>query len=218
MCITRNYDEAQIIPVILSTDGSHAGSSGGWAYVKRVGQRISAESGFCAADTSTQAEIEAIYQALLSFPARREIILRVDSVSVIRVVRHLYGDMSEYLRRSEWNAIRAEISEELPSLLRMHQITFFHVKGHAGDADNELCDKLAGQAMRRKIHAVPLVPAKKEPRAPKRKIFRPGSLDHLLPDGRLPEAGVKTVVGAPPREFPRRDPVGIAWALTESVK
>lgn len=219
MCISINYDESQLLPVILSTDGSHFGHDGGWAYVKRVGQFITRDSGYCVAASSTETEVEAIFQALRVFSQPREILLRVDSKSALRFAAHFYHGMQEYLRPNDLKIIRREIRDEIGALLRMHKITFMHVKGHTGDEDNEACDKLAYAAMKKKPLIPPAPPVKKK-RPVKKKVFRGGSLDHLMPDGRLMQRSVTTTLGAPPREFPRPPvpraaPTGIAWALAK---
>jgi ribonuclease HI len=152
----------QTLDVIIYTDGACSGNPGpgGWAAILRhpatgTTKRL---SGGEPRTTNNQMELRAAIEGLRSLKVRRE-------SDPLRV--HLVSD-SEYLIRglTEWmdNWIRndwrrgkkpdsepvknVELWKSLYALSRPHQMSYEHVRGHAGHPENEECDRMAVAAIK----------------------------------------------------------------------
>lgn len=137
--------------VIIHTDGGCLGNPGpgGWAAVLRHGERVHEISGGELATTNNRMELRAAIEALLALKQPCAV--------------HIFTD-SEYLRNGitawikGWKARgwitkdkkpvkNAGLWRDLDSACARHRVTWGWLKGHAGHADNERCDVLAGEVM-----------------------------------------------------------------------
>lgn len=137
--------------VTIHTDGGCEGNPGpgGWAAILRHGKFVRELSGGEPATTNNRMELRAAIEGLqaLKEPCRV----------------HLFTD-SEYLRNGitqwikGWKARgwitkekkpvkNADLWRALDAASAPHQVTWGWLKGHAGHADNERCDVLAGEAI-----------------------------------------------------------------------
>jgi RNA-directed DNA polymerase len=131
--------------IAVSTDGSVlAGGKrrgrdkgpGGWAYVVHATEQSA--SGACPDVTNNHMELLAVLRALCSLPAQNSVIVRTDS----RYVADTFNTFGTV--RTNFDLWR-----ELESIASSRPIKIEWIKGHAGDAHNELVDKLAHEAAKR---------------------------------------------------------------------
>jgi ribonuclease HI len=138
--------------VLLFTDGACSGNPGpgGWAFILRhpVSGKELERSGAERETTNNRMEMIAVIRGLeaLKRPARVELLS--DSTYVGK-------GLSEWLpkwkangwRRREGKQFKPIKNEDLwrrlDELMARHQVTFTHVRGHAGHPENERCDTLA---------------------------------------------------------------------------
>lgn len=129
-------------PIILTTDGSGTviGQAGGWACVLRSGAHVRELSGSAESTTNNLMELEAVCQGLAAITRRQAIVtVRTDSQCVIGWLTGAYTARKPHIHAAV-TRILALIAD------RGYTVTYDHVKGHAGDVDNERCDQLAGEA------------------------------------------------------------------------
>jgi ribonuclease HI len=144
--------------VVLFTDGACSGNPGpgGWAYVLRhpASGRETVDSGGEPTTTNNRMELTAAVRGLacLKRPSRVELVS--DSV-------YVGTGLSEWLprwkeqgwRRKEKGRLvpvkNEDLWRELDRLAGLHSVRFTHVAGHSGHPENELCDRLAVEAVRR---------------------------------------------------------------------
>lgn len=130
-------------------DGSCLGNpgNGGWAYILRFNEHEKKASGAQANTTNNQMELKAVINALKALKEPCEVQLFTDSSYVVK-------GMSEWLEKwqknrwlnSEKKPVKnKELWMELSELLSVHKVKANWLKGHAGHAENELCDKMAKQ-------------------------------------------------------------------------
>lgn len=123
--------------VTIYTDGgcwpTNPGKVGAWGAVLRIGDHYKTFSGRYEGEriTNIHAEMTAALEALraLKKPCRVKV----------------YSDLQLLVKcgNGEWqrNANR-DLWEQIDKLCTMHSVTFYWVKGHSGDFDNELCHNL----------------------------------------------------------------------------
>jgi ribonuclease HI len=138
--------------VVLYADGACSGNPGpgGWAFILRhpaSGKQIE-RSGAERQTTNNRMEMTAVIRGL-------ETLKRASSVEVVTDSVYVGKGFSEWLPKWKANGWRrregsrwAEIKNEdlwrrLDELLAKHRVSFTHVRGHSGHAENERCDALA---------------------------------------------------------------------------
>jgi ribonuclease HI len=143
--------------VILYTDGACSGNPGpgGWGFILRhpkSGKEIE-RSGGEAETTNNRMEMLAVIEGL-------KILTRSTSVELVCDSKYVLQGLKEWMPRWKENGWKRktressstlkniELWQELDNLVSKHQITFTHVKGHAGHPENERCDKLATEAVK----------------------------------------------------------------------
>jgi ribonuclease HI len=138
--------------VRIYTDGSCLGNPGpgGWAAILQHGEHEKALSGSEPDTTNNRMELTAAIKALQSLKQPCRVELYSDS-------EYLKRGVSEWLpgwRRRGWRrkggALKnLDLWQELDQQLKLHQIEWHWVRGHAGHRENERVDRLAKQAIRR---------------------------------------------------------------------
>lgn len=141
----------------LWTDGASSGTSaapGGWAFILRAldGTKLLRElerSGGETETTNNRMELMAVLEGLRALTGER-VTLTVfsDSEYVVKAfMENWIGRWESHGWRKTKNAkrlvVNADIWRELVPLVRAHDVTFQHVRGHAGTALNERVDRLA---------------------------------------------------------------------------
>ncbi len=135
--------------VVIYTDGGCEGNPGpgGWGAVVRHGESVRELAGGEPATTNNRMELRAAIEALASLTERSEVCLYTDS-------QYVRNGITQWIRgwkRKGWvTAAKAPVKnvdlwQRLDQLAGQHQVNWKWVKGHAGHADNERCDGLAGR-------------------------------------------------------------------------
>lgn len=137
--------------VIIYTDGACRGNPGpgGWGVVLRYGDHEKLLSGAEDHTTNNRMELMAAIEGLnlLKTPCRVEFF--TDSQYVQKGIRDwLQGWKKNNWKKSDKTAVKnADLWQALDQAASRHEVSWHWVKGHNGDRDNELADRLANQAI-----------------------------------------------------------------------
>ena len=139
--------------VIVSTDGACSGNPGpgGYAARLRFGDMIKDISGYESHTTNNRMELRAVIEAIMVLKKPCDILIRTDSQIVCNAIANLES-MPAAGWKTKTGARRANC-DLLQQIYKVkhdgeHQLRFEYVKGHAGDADNEVCDSMAKEEIR----------------------------------------------------------------------
>jgi ribonuclease HI len=138
--------------ITIYTDGACAGNPGpgGWAAVI-LGPERREIMGFEAATTNNRMELTAALEGLRALPTGAEVHLHTDS-------QYVRNGMHEWLARWKRNGWRTadkkpvkneDLWRALDEAATAHRVHWHWVRGHDGDPENERCDALANEAIRR---------------------------------------------------------------------
>lgn len=139
--------------VILYTDGACSGNPGvgGWGAVlifKGFEKRISdAEQ----STTNNRMELTAVIEGLKCLKEPCEVEIYSDSAYTVNGFNNgwIYGwEKSGFKKADNKPVLNDDLWRELLSLTRIHRVTFIKVKGHADNEYNNICDKLATDAVK----------------------------------------------------------------------
>ena len=139
--------------VTVYTDGACLGNPGpgGWAALLIADGETRELSGYEPQTTNNRMELRAAVEALRALPDGTEIDLHTDS-------QYLRTGMSEWLARWKRNGWRTadrkpvknvDLWQDLDALAARHVVRWHWVRGHCGHPENERCDALANEAIRR---------------------------------------------------------------------
>lgn len=146
------------VEVVLYTDGACSGNPGpgGWAFILEhlpTGKRVEA-SGAEWDTTNNRMEMLSVVNGLkrLNRPTRVKVVS--DSNYLVQgMTSWIKGWKKNNWRRKTNNGFEPvkneDIWKELDQLAQTHQVTFEHVRGHAGHPENERCDELAVEAYKK---------------------------------------------------------------------
>lgn len=133
--------------VIYSDGGCHGNPGpGGWAAVLAYGTRRKEISGGAPATTNNRMELQAAIAALGALQEPCEVEFHTDS-------QYVKNGITRWLpswKRNGWRTAakqpvkNADLWRALDAGVSAHQVRWHWVKGHAGQAENERCDELAG--------------------------------------------------------------------------
>ncbi|MBE6581013.1 MAG: ribonuclease HI [Ruminococcaceae bacterium] len=134
--------------VDIYTDGACRGNPGrgGWGAVLVYGKHERELSGGDPHTTNNRMELCGVIAALSALREPCEVTLTSDSRYVVEAVNNGWA---EGWRARGWKkadkspALNVDLWEQLLGLLKKHKVTFCWVRGHAGHAYNERCDRLA---------------------------------------------------------------------------
>ena len=144
--------------VTIHTDGGCEGNPGpgGWAAVLRYGSVVREVSGGEPATTNNRMELQAAISALDALKRPCAVDLFTDSAYLRNgITRWIKGWKAKGWRTANRQPVKNEdLWRQLDELAAHHHIEWHWLKGHAGHADNERCDELAGVEMAklRKTH------------------------------------------------------------------
>lgn len=150
--MTQSSVEAEQVEIF--TDGACSGNPGpgGWGVVLRQGEVETELSGFEARTTNNRMELTAVVEALRKLDdSTCKIVITTDSL-------YLKDGITTWIKnwkRNGWKTSGREpvknrdLWEAIDSAARQHQIEWRWVRGHRGHPENERCDELARDAIRR---------------------------------------------------------------------
>ena len=135
------------------TDGACLGNPGpgGWAALILDTDPPRELSGYEPQTTNNRMELRAAVEALRAIPDGSEVDLHTDS-------QYVRTGMSEWLARWKRNGWRTadkkpvknvDLWQALDALAQRHLVRWHWVRGHCGHPENERCDALANEAIRR---------------------------------------------------------------------
>ena len=139
--------------VDIYTDGACSGNPGpgGWAAVLVFGPLRKELSGAEPDTTNNRMEITAAIRALEILKEQCEITLTTDSQYLRQgITKWMFAWKKNGWKTSNKQPVKnQDLWMRLDRLTRKHEITWEWVKGHADHPENERCDKLAREAIRR---------------------------------------------------------------------
>ena len=139
--------------VTIFTDGACEGNPGpgGWAAILVSGQHRREISGYAPQTTNNRMELQAALEAVRTLRQPCEVDLYTDS-------QYLRNGMEKWLakwKRTGWRTAgkkpvkNADLWEQLDAAAQGHVVRWHWVRGHDGHPENERCDELANEAIRR---------------------------------------------------------------------
>ncbi|MDE5667111.1 MAG: ribonuclease HI [Clostridia bacterium] len=139
--------------VTLYTDGACSGNpgAGGWGAVlmfKGFEKRI---SGAERSTTNNRMELTAVIEGLKCLKEPCEVTVYSDSAYTVNAFINgwVYGwEKSGYIKSDNKPVLNEDLWRELLALTRVHRVSFIKVKGHADNEYNNICDKLATDAVK----------------------------------------------------------------------
>lgn len=136
--------------VTISTDGACLGNPGpgGWGAILRSGAHEKEISGAEPDTTNNRMELTAAIRGLQALKQRSDVILRTDSTYVRSgILQWVKGWQRNGWKTSAKQPVKNEdLWRELIAACEEHEVEWRWVKGHAGDPDNEIADRLATNA------------------------------------------------------------------------
>lgn len=139
--------------VIIYTDGACDPNpgAGGWAALLRYKGRDKKLTGSEPDTTNNRMELTAAVQALQALKRPSRVDLFTDSEYLRRgITEWLPRWRARNWRRKGGALANVDLWQALSAATRSHQIEWHWVRGHAGDRNNRLVDRMARQAIRRK--------------------------------------------------------------------
>ena len=139
--------------ITIFTDGACEGNPGpgGWAAVLLWDSHRREISGYDPATTNNRMELTAALEALRALKERCQVDLHTDS-------QYVRNGMQQWLAKWKRNGWRtsgkkevknADLWEALDRAAQAHDVHWHWVRGHDGNVENERCDVLANEAIRR---------------------------------------------------------------------
>ena len=140
--------------VTIYTDGGAQPNPGpgGYGAVLRYGEHVKELSGGFRLTTNNRMEILAAVAALETLKEPCQVILHSDSRYVVDAMTQSWAKRwrsKGWMRNKTDKALNPDLWERLLNAAERHKVEWRWVKAHVGITDNERCDQLAGQALRR---------------------------------------------------------------------
>lgn len=131
----------------IYTDGACSGNPGpgGWAAILMYNGTEKILSGNASDTTNNRMELTAIIRALAALTEPCNVTVYTDSAYSVNPIA--LGWLEKW-RRSDWKGSSGKVKnidlwKRLTALASIHSVNFVKVKGHADDANNNRCDKIA---------------------------------------------------------------------------
>ena len=139
--------------VIIYTDGACSGNPGigGWGAVLMYKNSEKRISGAFGETTNNRMEITAVIEGLKMLKEPCEVEIYSDSAYTVNAFTN--GWVDEWIKNGFKKAdgkpvLNADLWQELIDYTHIHSVKFIKVKGHADDKYNNICDKLATDAVK----------------------------------------------------------------------
>lgn len=139
--------------VTLYTDGACSGNPGvgGWGAVLMYGNAEKRISGAEASTTNNRMEMTAVIEGLKCLKEPCEVDVYSDSAYTVNAFENgwIYNWQKNSFKKADNKPVlNVDLWEELLKLTRTHKVRFIKVKGHADNEYNNICDKLATDAVK----------------------------------------------------------------------
>ena len=134
--------------VIIYTDGACSGNPGpgGWGTILDYKGRQKELSGGERKTTNNRMELTAVIEGLKALKEKCIVTVITDSKYVSDGINLGWAKSwkaNNWRKKDKKPALNPELWDELLSLIDSHVVTVKWIKGHAGNPENERCDKLA---------------------------------------------------------------------------
>jgi ribonuclease HI len=134
--------------VAIYTDGACLGNPGpgGYGVILQYGDHRKELSGGYQLTTNNRMELTAAIRGLAALKEPCQVQLISDSEYLVNAIEKGWArrwQANGWYRQNKKMAENRDLWEELLRLCEKHQVCFEWVKGHAGHAENERCDRLA---------------------------------------------------------------------------
>lgn len=141
--------------VYIYSDGACSGNPGpgGYGVILRCEGKEMELSGGEKDTTNNRMELMGVITGLEALKYPCKVIFQTDSKYVVDSVTKGWArswKKNNWVKSDKKPALNSDLWERLLALLDKHDVTFTWIKGHAGHAENERCDKLA--VMQRDLH------------------------------------------------------------------
>lgn len=138
--------------VIIYTDGGCDPNPGpgGYGIVLHYGTTRKTLSGGFRRTTNNRMEMYAAIRALESLKEPCQVTLYSDSSYLVKSMRKGWARRwkeNNWMRIPDERAVNADLWERLLELCEIHTVNFVWIKGHAGNTENEVCDRLSSAAL-----------------------------------------------------------------------
>lgn len=145
--------------VEIFTDGACLGNPGpgGWAALLRYGNSEKEISGHDSHTTNNRMELTAVIEALSLLKGKCTVRITTDSKYVVDSVnlgRAAQWRLKGWKKSDNKPALNSDLWEKLLDASARHDCTFLWIRGHAGQAENERCDKIAVRQAKAAAEAV----------------------------------------------------------------
>lgn len=141
------------VPVEIYVDGSCLGNPGpgGYGSILRFGDVEKEISGSAAHTTNNRMEMMALIEALRQLKRPCRVRLFTDSQYLMKgITQWVPGWIKKnWVNAQKKPVLNRDLWEEILRLSRPHQIEWNWVRGHNGHKENERCDRLAKEALKR---------------------------------------------------------------------
>ena len=137
--------------VKIYTDGACSGNPGpgGYGVILQYGDKRKELSKGYRNTTNNRMELMAIIAGLSALKEPCEVDLYTDSQYIVNTVTKGWAERwkkNGWKRNKKEKAKNPDLWEKILDLLKIHNVSFHWVRGHAGHAENERCDQLAVRA------------------------------------------------------------------------
>jgi len=137
--------------VVIYADGACSGNPGAGGFgvvLLHPHKRLELSKGF-RKTTNNRMELMAVIQGLSSLKKRCHVTIYSDSQYIVNSMTRGWAkkwQANGWKRNSKERALNSDLWQELLTLCEEHEVEFKWIKGHHGNTENEICDRLATQA------------------------------------------------------------------------
>ncbi|MGN0588182.1 MAG: ribonuclease HI [Ruminiclostridium sp.] len=134
--------------IYIFSDGACSGNPGpgGYGVIIRCDNREKELSGGESHTTNNRMELMGVITGLEALKQPCRVVLQTDSKYVVDSVTKGWAEgwrKKGWIKSDKKPALNSDLWERLLDLLKIHDVTFTWIKGHAGHEENERCDRLA---------------------------------------------------------------------------
>lgn len=139
--------------VILFTDGACSGNPGvgGWGAVLMFNNAEKRISGAEKDTTNNRMEMTAVIEGLKCLKEPCEVEVYSDSAYTVNAFENgwVYGwQKNGFIKSDNKQVLNTDLWQKLLELTKIHKVKFIKVKGHSDNKYNNICDKLATDAVK----------------------------------------------------------------------